>query len=943
MGIFIAIKSKKYNMRGKMERLLDEEVLEQNLHIISNDKDVYFTDNGSACLVNFSSTTPIVLREKGQFFSDSRGAIALHGNIIKQEKEIKSLSFLNAKELYSILEKNTNSDIWFKEQYTGDYSYCKVEDNGRITASTDVMTFEHLYYSEDENNIYISNRIRLIRCVMDNAEIDLKSLAYIPYVGNIVGDSTSIKGIKRLKQKQRIVVENNKIHIEGKEYFILEDIAKGIDNEEQYIRDNLNVCINQLNAAINSVSSIEFPITGGRDSRAIFALLMQTGQMDKIKLYTFGFENHPDVIIGREIAEHYKVDWEFRQRQKPTEFTWQDIFENLMIHVFQSDGCLGGWDANGCCVSDDAIYMPGHASEGFKQWFDICEFAKSKEDAANVNRYIQSKFEYINPNLTPELDKYFYERAEILEEKGIEYSVIADSYKITDRLPNWQGYINRILSYCNSNFMILNNENLMKFAYTIGKDSRKVLRTHYEIIRSADKWLAELHFSQHGWEKELGKYIKDETDISNAPLQIPSGIPFYGSWQWKINSSFGVREKFWELLTSFDNSPIWDYFDKRLVEKSVLTKQFDSRDLLNIYSIITIFMYFHKIELPVKMYPMNSDVDFISRIKTANRKIIITQHKKYDIENNRILDVKDYKPNLILENAQTKHIKPFSENKYYFECDKNIEKFIKLDRKTDLSYETDISKYVKKLDNESFIVFICGRWENLRGLTGKPSLLELLERLNYTLNDLDSGEGNLISIIDGNSIVNNLLSDGTSISYACSVNDMRVKITCASKSNGDEGYIIINNIYYRAHCTGITFVVYDKIIGEIADYVTYNPITTYMVRYQGWGNKKYDETFEKDENKPVKELEVVSQMSKKLEVEIENNKKLISLYEREIENNKKLILDNQKEIEKINKENNRYKRRINDYEESTSLKVGRIITAVPRKCKMKLSKIKKYK
>jgi hypothetical protein len=54
-----------------------------------------------------------------------------------------------------------------------------------------------------------------------------------------------------------------------------------------------------------------FSLTGGRDSRLILAALVAAKCFDKLRgCYLIAAPDHPDVIVGRMLAEHYGIPFE---------------------------------------------------------------------------------------------------------------------------------------------------------------------------------------------------------------------------------------------------------------------------------------------------------------------------------------------------------------------------------------------------------------------------------------------------------------------------------------------------------------------------------------------------------------------------------------------------------------------------------------------------------
>ena len=913
MSVYLTIVSKtNENLKHKLDALLENNVLEANLHIQHGERKVYFSEKGYACLVSFSLENSVILQGHDQYCQNGSGALALQGNILKQEKEISDLEFLTAKDVMAVLEYQ-KGDNWFKDNFTGDYSYVRLSKDGEVVATTDTMGFEHLYYGEDDENYYVSNRIRLIKCLHQKTQVDLMAMVYIPYDMNLVGDSTSETGIKRLKQKQTLTIDGlGKMRIEGNELFVLEDVDKGIEDEQQYIRDNVNICINQVNALLHSVDELKFPLTGGRDSRAIFGLLLQSKYKDKISIETEGYEGHSDVIVARDIAKHYNMPYEMITRRRPESFSAGDVFDTLMKHVFRSDGCKGGWDA------DEFLnyHMIGHASEGFKEWDKAGQYIESTDQLIGESRFVNSKYRYAKPGMISELNGYFDERTKRLAGLGYDYRRILDSYKITDRIPNWHGYFNNLIQSSQGSLMVLNNENLMKFGYTLGGDNRRVMRTHYEIMRQADKWLVEQPFGVSGWNPELAKYITDDTNIFNKPINTLAGRPFYGSWQWKINDSNTIRKMFWELLNSYDNSYFWDYYDKKTVEYDILNRQFDVRDIITIYAVITNYMYYHNIELPEKVTGGLGQREDNIRLQTDDKKYFWLNQSGGELKPENALTIDEQKPKT---------------TKREMKVSKAVGKFAGIDAQYDLSRHGDMRAFLEKADNHNYKIYICGRWGGMHDIPA--DIVKGIEKLGAQMRYVQGVEGNFIALIDAKTQIMNRAAKGVRLTERMTLDKEKVVFICGGRCGGDEGYIVINDEYFKSHCEGITFVVYDKIVNEVVDYMTYNVNSGYTVRYQDWGWKRLEFMGISEESKVAKEKQELQKNLKKCREEKTNKEMQNEELSKKIEGLNEQNEELEKKSEAIRKQNIALEKQIKHYEESTSLKIGRKVTAIPRSIK----------
>lgn len=892
MGVFISIISKNNSIEAMINEILSKEVLEQSLHFEHSRRDIYFTDNKEGCLINYSSPTPFFVKENMQFYSGTEGACALHGTVVEQKKEVTDVPLLGAKDIINILPKET--EVSFKEHYTGDFSFVFMSPKGEIIASNDSSSFQHIYYSETKDYIFISNRQRCIRNIMKNSQLDLENIACLCTFETVLGTETLLKNVKRLEINSRLVYDRVRgLNIEGDPFYFIREIPD-LDYSE-FVKENAAVCINRLKAVLKDVDDIEFPITGGRDSRVNLALLLEAGQKDKIHTFTTGYEDHPDVVVGKNISQHYGIRHEFRERKPPQNFSDEEILEKVMGAIFQSDGSLGAWDANMYLFQNNRMYFPGHASEAFKPY--VNSSVMTYEEAADIKRFTVSKADFVKADVVKQIYGKMEARVERCRQMNMTPKDAADSYKITDRLPNWQGYMIRQNDYFHNQIQILNNQNLFHLSYSADAVYREMLRIHYEILKEADPWLVETPFAIHGWNKELGRYVNDGLNISSAAIALPRNMPFYGSWQLKLNTSDELRFKVWDILSSFDNSGFWDLFDRKRIETRILRENHESKDSMILWNFIGSFCFYHGLEIPVKIGKINSPQKYISRFETQNgRRGCVTNHKILHSDSDKI----QYKntPQIHAEMAcMTRDM--FEDNeKYHLPVNDKMLDILNINYKDYLTSEFDTVTYLQKLKNSNYIVFIGAR-DNVPAIINN-GITEALRSLGLKSDFSKKGISSYLAILDDEIVVKEEYSSETSLRLKGVQNGVSYNLYSANYLTGNDCCLIINGHYYRTIYKGYFIVAFDKVENRVVDCVS-------MSANRGWKLQRDDRLKKCEEEK--NESKTIRLNSVKIKSEDLYNEKLSAII-------------------KV-----KTKRKLLNIERDNSLKVGRGFVKLLRKTK----------
>ena len=602
MGVFISVLSNK----ALDPKFIDEQrikQLETSLNIEYQDKLTFLSEDRKTLLLNFS-------RDNHLYSSQEQVAVvkansisyitALQGYIWEKDR-FENIP-LNAIDLSEKLKYESCEQV--RNECNGAYSVIKLSSNGECLVFNDRLSVEPIYYAEERGRIIISNRIRLIRDLLEKWDYDVETLNWIAIIGYIIGNDTSIKEIKRLEEGAYIEVQNGQLRIHENSLFMFnnQDIKEQVERDEDaFINESIEHCSKNIGVILGKNPTAAVPLSGGKDSRAVFALILRAGQHKTINAYTNGVETHPDVIVAKKIAEHYGVQLVINEPKKPGETAVEDILLKLMGSVFQTDGMMGLWDARGYYSPQDQLIVTGLIGEVYREKHKKVDL--STVDSAS--RFFHHMNLFDPAKIMRDSARAIYER---LLRKRIEYylahgAMLTDIPEVvytTEKLPNWIGVLRRNDGYSGTIVDPLYTENFVKLSFLKGYDQREMERIHFEIINRTDSWLTELPFANDNWDVRLEKYAHGR-NLRAQPVPVPKNIPAFGSWQHKINQSISLRFKIWEIVSSYNNSPIWNYFNRRSVERKILFKRMGLLELIAIYGFLTNFFFIHGIEIPMKI------------------------------------------------------------------------------------------------------------------------------------------------------------------------------------------------------------------------------------------------------------------------------------------------------------------------------------------------------
>ena len=602
MGVFISVLSK----RPLDSKFINEQrikQLETSLNIEYQDKLTFLSEDRKTLLLNFSRDNHLY-STKDQISVVKANSIsyitALQGYIWEKD-QFENIP-LNATDLSEKLKYKSCEQI--RNECNGEYSVIRLSSDGECLVFNDRLSVEPVYYATEQGRIIISNRIRLIKDLLEKWDYDMETLGWLSAVLYIFGNGTSIKQIKRLEEGAYIQVQNGQLKMRENNLFMFndQDIKERVEEDEDaFINESIEHSVKNISVILGKNPTAAVPLSGGKDSRAVFALILRAGQHKTINAYTNGVETHPDVIVAKEIAEHYGVHHVINEPKKPGELSAEDILLRLMGSVFQTDGMLGLWDASGYYSPLDKLVVAGFIGEVYREKHrkvDLSTVDSASRFFHHMNLFDPAKI--MRDSARAIYERLLRERMEYYLAHGAKLTDIPEVVYTTEKVPNWIGVLRRNDGYSGTITAPLNTENFIKLSFLQGYEQREMERIHFEIINRTDSWLTELPFANDNWDVRLEKYAHGR-NLRAQPVPVPKNIPTFGSWQHKINQSISLRLKIWEIVSSYSNSPIWNYFNRGSVERKILFKRMGLLELIGIYGFLTNFFFIHGIEIPMKI------------------------------------------------------------------------------------------------------------------------------------------------------------------------------------------------------------------------------------------------------------------------------------------------------------------------------------------------------
>lgn len=159
----------------------------------------------------------------------------------------------------------TDSQTALDDAY-GSYSYVKIDKNeNEIIIGTDKLGFNPMYYSLQREALVFGTSLTLVKYKIKNASPDYEAWDEILNLGDILGEKTTVKEIKRLNPGTRIHIKDGEVTF--KTFWSLEAPVKG--DKEGYVWRNNELLAEALELTRNVPGPKIVLLSGGEDSRRI--------------------------------------------------------------------------------------------------------------------------------------------------------------------------------------------------------------------------------------------------------------------------------------------------------------------------------------------------------------------------------------------------------------------------------------------------------------------------------------------------------------------------------------------------------------------------------------------------------------------------------------------------------------------------------------------------
>jgi hypothetical protein len=376
-------------------------------------------------------------------------------------------------------------------------------------------------------------------------------------------------------------------------------------------------------AAVDAMQEVSCPLTAGRDTRVLFALMLSLG-MRAIDYYTSGVPGEPDVEVARMLAAEAGVEHRLITPEVPDEAGhWVEMTSRFAL---QTDGMatLHG-------IADHIDHGDAAVPLGLKVWGPGGEIAR----AGNIGMLIPFVSQTPGLRRSWEAQKRTLEtktstlggvvRREALEAtraylrdfvdrrraEGWRAWEVLEAYYAFERVPHWAATGVRRVAGATDLFSPFVSRDFYEYAFSLGSGERYVEAAHYRLLSVLSKSLRDLPFEKP-WKPQrphlapalalagvagaaadrVGRRVHRGRRLA-AAVSGGEARDFGSAWL-----EAGI-EQHRELCASVPDSPLWDYVDRARLD-AVLSGPVEARRSVaeGLCAVLTPFWYFHGEALP---------------------------------------------------------------------------------------------------------------------------------------------------------------------------------------------------------------------------------------------------------------------------------------------------------------------------------------------------------
>ena len=376
----------------------------------------------------------------------------------------------------------------------GHFIVARVKQNPpSIEIINDALGMCQTYYVRQHNTWLISNSSLLLGRISQINELDPLGVSFVLARGSGGSDRTLRQGIRVIPGGQHWKWEKDWVEPKRSTYFYRTQLSHPSKQKltETDIEQLAGELIHSCQILAQNVGTLRCPITAGRDSRLMAALLIR-GEIEA-QYFTNGLPKSPDIQIGKQIAHHFHLPY----KSEPTEAledacinNWEEATRRL---IQQNDGMLSLRSINSAAkqplsVEHLGVTLYGAGGEIARGFFNSAQMFLGSHSLDYIENYLLGKLIRNNQALFHQetiviLQKYLKEFVQQVIDEGFSPVSVPDVFHAYEQVRRWVGiHISAQQSAHRDAFSPFCTRPFIKAAYSIPALRRYSEHVHYQLL-----------------------------------------------------------------------------------------------------------------------------------------------------------------------------------------------------------------------------------------------------------------------------------------------------------------------------------------------------------------------------------------------------------------------------------------------------------------------------
>ena len=504
------------------------------------------------------------------------------------------------------------------ERLDGQYVAAKCCRGGDwMEVVTDPLGVHQTYVMVSDGAWAVSNSVQVLLRLLGTPAVDPVAVAMWAGIGFVCGNRTMHQGIEVLPPGVRWQWTRPQGHSEVV-YFPRSDLAGGSRGRltEERVADLGHRLGGGLRVLADRVGTVECPITAGRDSRMMVALMLRFGVPGEY--FSAGTPGSADLEIGTRIAEHFELphatgdqlDDDFVVR------SWDSLSSQFLL---RTDGMVTlEHIVNAFAfpeqVTNFPVHLYGAGGEIARGYYTDKRWIVRSPDVRTATDYLKSYFlrkKHRSRLLTPEglrlAEAYLEQFVERTLSSGFEPEDVPDVFYLGERVRRWAGSNFRPPIPFRSVYSPFCSRSYAEVAFSLSLARRYSEHLPHELLRWCAPELSRIPMEKP-WRfqnpaalkagllaERGGKALRRRLPNVLSRMLSGKGPP---QRQWRAQRRFGwferKREDFRELCLDQDGSSVWECVDRTRIEE-LLNPDTDpslrAGHLGGLYGVLTMVQY----------------------------------------------------------------------------------------------------------------------------------------------------------------------------------------------------------------------------------------------------------------------------------------------------------------------------------------------------------------